>query len=81
MRVEREVLGPRDNVRYGLRYLWNRKVDEVLSPNSAGRIVRGWFALPKYTQVVGGCAVYIGGYWYRCILARVDGQVFNGPVR
>ena len=71
-RVEIEVLGPRDDVRHGLRYRWNRKVDEVPSPN-LGDLLWNLFicTLTKHTQIVGGCAAYTGWHWYRFILTRV----------
>ena len=71
-RVEKEVLGPRDDVRHGLRYRWNKKVDDVLSPN---RLVVLLFIFTTFhhPQMVGRCAVYTGWHWNRFILARVKG--------
>ena len=56
-RVEKEVLGPGDAMRHGPWYWWNRKVDEVLSPNRGGMILIRSLAV-KHTQIVGRCAAY-----------------------
>jgi hypothetical protein len=62
-RVEKEILGPSNDVTHFLWHWWNRSVDEVLSANRDARF--------GYTQIVGGYAAYLGWYRSRFILARV----------